>query len=204
MLVSRKRTSYGTVRRTPRPFSAALPAAVVGLVAAGALTACGSSAAPSGQSKPSSRPSSSSSGHLAAGGSGVCGSATQVDSLIIQRTDALPSNHTRFAFPAKETVSNATAAQAVAQSLCSLQQVPRTVVACPADFGITYKLTFGEGSQRFSPVTLDAGGCQLVGGLGATRRVATSSGLWRYLGVAIGIPHPDSATFSGTTTNTNS
>ncbi len=204
MLVPRKRTSYGTARRMPRPFSVAVPAALAGLVAAGALTACGSSAAPSSQSRPSSRPSPSSSGHLAAGGSGVCASATQVDSLTIQRNDALPTNHTRFTFPATETVRNAPAAQAVAQGLCSLQRVPRTVVACPAEFGITYKLTFGQGTERFTPVTLDAGGCQLVGGLGVTRRVGTSSALWRYLGMAIGIPHPDSATFSGSRGNTNS
>jgi hypothetical protein len=204
MLVPRKRTHHGTARRMPRPQAAlaSLGPAALGVLAAVVVAACGSSAAPAGHAAaPSSRPSSGSSGKLSSNGAGLCGSATQVDSLTVQRTNALPSNHTRFAFPATETVSDPARAQAVAQSLCGLQRVPRTVVACPADFGITYKLTFSAGAQRFTPVTLDAGGCQLVGGLGGTRRVATSSALWRYLGVAIGIPHPNSATFSGQISN---
>ncbi len=200
MLVPGKRTHRRTIRR----LSATVAPAILGALTAVVVAACGSSAPSAGhagQGSPSSRPSSRGSGHLASNGSGLCASAGQVGSLTVVRTDALPSNHTRFAFPATETVRNAARAQAVAQSLCGLQRVPRTVVACPADFGITYKLTFAAGSQRFAPVTLDAGGCQLVGGLGATRRVATSSALWRYLGVAIGIPHPSNTTFKGTTAN---
>jgi len=98
-------------------------------------------------------------------------------------------------------VSNAPAAQSVAKSLCGLQQVPRKTVACPADFGVTYQLSFAAGARHFAPVTVNAGGCQLVTGLGATRRAATSAGMWRTLGIAIGIPHPDRASFSGTSSN---
>jgi len=72
------------------------------------------------------------------------------------------------------------------------------VIACPADFGITYKLTFAAGSRRFAPVTLDAAGCELVRGLGAARHITTSNVVWRRLGVAIGIPHPSQAAFAGT------
>jgi hypothetical protein len=121
----------------------------------------------------------------------------KVDSLMVQRTDALPGNHTRFTFPATAKVSSATAAQSVAQSVCGLQSVPRKTVACPADFGVTYHLTFVAGSQKFAPVTVNAGGCELVSGLGTVRRADTAT-LWRTLGIAIGIPHPDNASFSGT------
>jgi hypothetical protein len=122
----------------------------------------------------------------------------KVDSLMVQRTDALPGNHTRFTFPATDKVSSAPAAQSVAQSVCGLQPVPRKTVVCPADFGVTYHLSFAAGSQRFAPVTVNAGGCELVSGLGTVRRATTSATLWRTLGVAIGIPHPDRAAFSGT------
>ena len=71
-------------------------------------------------------------------------------------------------------------------------------IACPADFGITYRLTFAAGTHRFTPVTLNAAGCELVHGLGATRHITTSNVVWRRLGVAIGIPHPSQASFAGT------
>ena len=135
---------------------------------------------------------------MAASGSGLCGAAAQVDSLTVQRTNALPGNHPRFSFPATEKVSSAAQARSVAQSLCALQPVSHTVIACPADFGITYKLTFAAGSRQFAPVTLNAAGCELVHGLGAVRKITTSNVVWRRLGVAIGIPHPSQAAFAGT------
>jgi hypothetical protein len=134
----------------------------------------------------------------------LCAAATKVDSLTVQRTDALPGNHTRFTFPATAKVSSATAAQSVAQSLCGLPSVPRKTVACPADFGVTYHLTFAAGSQHFAPVTVNAGGCELVTGLGTVRRATTAEILWRTLGIAIGIPHPDSASFRGTSSSSSS
>ena len=71
-------------------------------------------------------------------------------------------------------------------------------LACPADFGITYTLTFAAGTHQFAPVTLNAAGCEMVHGLGAVRRVTASDLVWRRLGVAIGIPQPDQASFAGT------
>ena len=142
--------------------------------------------------------SSASSGNAAAGGSALCREATQVDSLTVQRTNALPGNHPRFTFPATEQVNNAPEARSVAQSLCALQPVSHMQIACPADFGITYKLTFAAGPHRFPPVTLNAAGCELVHGLGAARHITTSNVVWRRLGVAIGIPHPSQAAFAGT------
>ena len=104
----------------------------------------------------------------------------------------------RFAFPATEQVDNASQAQSVAQSLCALKPVAHMQLACPADFGITYKLTFAAGPHRFTPVTLNAAGCEMVHGLGEVRRVTASDVVWRRLGIAIGIPKPDQASFAGT------
>jgi hypothetical protein len=200
MLDPRPRAPHGGGRRMPRPAGAAVPASVLAILGAVAVAGCGSSAAPAGHTA-SGTPSASASGALASGESGLCAATMKVDRLMVQRTDALPGNHTRFTFPATANVSSATAAQSVAQSVCGLQSVPRKTVACPADFGVTYHLTFAAGSQKFAPVTVNAGGCELVSGLGTVRRADTSVTLWRTLGIAIGIPHPDNASFSGTSSS---
>jgi hypothetical protein len=209
MPVPRKRAPHGGGRRMSRLAGAAVSASVLGALAAVAVTGCASSASPSGPSGASgpsgpaapASASASASGGLAAGESGLCAATMKLDSLTVQRTDALPGNRTRFSFPATEKVTSPAAAQSVAQNLCGLPQVPRKTVACPADFGVSYQLSFAAGSQRFAPVTVNAGGCQLVHGLGEMRRVTTSAALWRTLGIAIGIPHPDNTTFSGTSSN---
>ena len=198
MLVPRRRTSPGHRRQVVRLAATSVPAAALAAATVAAVVACGSGGSAASAGHTASPSSSVSSGNVAAGGSGLCGAATQVDSLTVQRTSALPGNHPRFAFPATEKVSNAPDAQSVAQSLCALQPASHTVIACPADFGITYKLTFAAGSHRFAPVTLDAAGCELVRGLGAARHITTSNVVWRRLGVAIGIPHPSQAAFAGT------
>jgi hypothetical protein len=177
----------------PRLAAAAVPAWIAGVLAVVAVAACGSSA-PAGHAASGSR------GQLTSIGSGLCASTAQVTSLTVQRTGGLPGNHTRFTFPARETVRGAARARAVAQSACGLGQLPHTaVLRCPADFGIIYQLTFAAGSHRFTPVTVNATGCQLVSGLGAVRSAATSTTFWRALGTAIGIPRADNLAFRGTT-----
>jgi hypothetical protein len=200
MLVPRKRTSAGSRRQVVRLAHRTVPAAALATATVAAVVACGSGPAAGHSAPPSSASpnSTGSSGNLAANGSGLCGAIAQVDSLTVYRTSALPGNHPRFTFPATEKVSNAPGAQSVAQGLCALQPVSHMVMACPADFGITYKLTFAAGSHQFAPVTLNAAGCELVHGLGAARHITTSNVVWRRLGVAIGIPHPSQATFAGT------
>ncbi len=86
----------------------------------------------------------------------------------------------------------------MARSLCALKPVAHMQLACPADFGISYKLTFAAATHLFTPVTLNAAGCEMVHGLGEVRRVTASDIVWRRLGVAIGIPQPDQASFAGT------
>jgi hypothetical protein len=198
MPVPLRRTSPGNRRQAVRPAATRLPAAALAAATVAAVVACGSggSAPPAGHTASPSSPAGS--GTAAASGPGLCGAATQVDSLTVQRTNALPGNHPRFTFPATEQVNNAPEARSVAQSLCALQPVPHMQIACPADFGITYRLTFAAGPRRFAPVTLNAAGCELVHGLGAARHITTSNVVWRRLGVAIGIPDPSQAAFAGT------
>jgi uncharacterized membrane protein len=180
-----------------RAVRASVLASALASGAAVAVTACGSPAAPAGHTTPAS-PSASASGTLASGQPALCAATAKVDSLMVQRTVALPGNHPRFTFPATDKVTSGPAARSVAQSICGLQPVPRKTVACPADFGVTYRLTFAAGPERFSPVTVNASGCEPVSGLGAVRSAATSATVWRTLGSAIGIPHPDNASFRGT------
>ena len=192
MLMPRERRRHGRGRRMPRLAAATVPAWIPGILAVVAVAACGSSA-------PAGHAASGISGQLMSIGSGLCASAAQVDSLTVQRTGGLPGNHIRFTFPARETVRDAARARAVAQSACGLGQQPHTaVVRCPADFGIIYQLTFAAGSHRFTPVTVDATGCELVSGLGPARSAATSTTFWRTLGTAIGIPQADNLAFRGT------
>jgi hypothetical protein len=95
--------------------------------------------------------------------------------------------------------ADAAKARAVAQNVCGLGQRPHTAaLSCPADFNIIYQLTFAAGSHRFTPVTVDATGCELVSGLGPARSAATSATFWRTLGTAIGIPQANNLAFRGT------
>ena len=197
MPVSRERTSPGSRWRVARLVSTAAGATALAAATAAGVAACGSGSTPAA-SHPAAPSSPASSGGLAANGSALCGAATQVDSLTVQRSDALPGNHARFAFPATEQVDNASQAQSVAQSLCALKPVAHMQPACPADFGVSYQLTFAAGPHTFTPVTLNAAGCEMVHGLGEVRRVTASDIVWRRLGIAIGIPQPDQASFAGT------
>jgi hypothetical protein len=190
MLVSRKRTTRST--RT----------ALIGLTslaAAAAVTACGSTQAPStaGQSPGQSASSPSSGATLQASGSGVCGAVPKLTVLTVRRVNQLPQNHLKFVFPATNVVSTPAQVRAVATSLCALPQTSGPV-ACPMNNGVNYQLTFAEGSQKFAAVTAEASGCGIVKGLGKPRRAVPATSLWQHLGLAIGIPHPTQDSFSGT------
>jgi hypothetical protein len=189
MLIPRKRRFHGRGRRMPRLAAVTVPASIPGILAVIAVAACGSSA-PAGHAA---------TGQLTAAGPGLCASTARVTRLTVQRMGGLPGNHTRFTFPARETVSDAARAQAVARSVCGLgQQLHTIALSCPADFDIIYQLTFAAGAHRFTPVTVNATGCELVSGLGAARSAATSATFWRTLGTAIGIPQADNLAFRGT------
>jgi hypothetical protein len=124
-------------------------------------------------------------------------SIDRLTGLTVQRTDAIPQNHMSFSFPAQVTITDPAQVQAVARALCALPKMPSGAFYGPADFGITYHLVFAAGQQRFRAISVDATGMQQVRGLGPTRWVARSPGFWQTLGVAMGLEHPNAATFSG-------
>jgi hypothetical protein len=74
----------------------------------------------------------------------------------------------------------------VAEAACALPPMPSGAVACPADFGLIYRLTFSADSTELPPVTVEASGCNVVRGLGQARTTARSPGFWRVLRKAEG------------------
>jgi hypothetical protein len=134
-----------------------------------------------------------------AGGSGVCAAPGRAASLTVERVSAFPRNHLRFAFPPLVTVSDPGQLRTVARAACALPPMPSGAMSCPADLGISYRLSFTATGRRFPVVRIQAGGCGEVRGLGRTRWTARSPGFWRTLGTALGISHPDAAAFTGTT-----
>ena len=82
-----------------------------------------------------------------------------VTRLVVSRVSALPQNHLHFAFPAGITVSSPARARAVAAAVCGLPAMPRGPMSCPADLGVSYRLSFAAGSRSFPVVTAAAGGC---------------------------------------------
>ncbi|MHB8456327.1 MAG: hypothetical protein ACYDBS_01345 [Acidimicrobiales bacterium] len=131
----------------------------------------------------------------------LCQSTQNVDRLVVQRSDAFPQNHMHFSFPSELTVSKASAVRNAARALCALPRMPSGAIACPADFGISYRLAFYVGNKALPVVGVDAAGCQEVRGAGAVRWVARSPGFWHTLGTAMGLPRPGYSTFRGTGPN---
>ncbi len=106
---------------------------------------------------------------------------------MVSRVSALPQNHLHFAFPAAITVSSPARARAAAEAVCGLPPMPRAVINCPADLGVSYRLSFAAGTTTFPVVTASAGGCAGVAGAGPVRSAARSPGFWAVLARAMGI-----------------
>ncbi len=168
------------------------------LAAAGSavlVAACGSQAATtSGATQPASTaspaggtgtPGPGSSGPAA--GAALCSSRAAVTRLAVSRVSALPQNHLHFVFPAAITVSSPGQARAVAGAVCGLPPMPRVIINCPADLGVSYRLSFAAGSTTFPVVTASAGGCAGVAGAGPVRSAGRSPGFWAVLARAMGI-----------------
>lgn len=127
----------------------------------------------------------------------LCAVASQVDRLVVRRTDAFPQNHVRFSFPRQVTVSDAARARSAARALCALPRMPSGTFHCPADLGIDYHLAFSTEHRSFRAVTVSATGCEEVSGFAGTRWVARTPRFWRELGQAMGLPNADQHTFAG-------
>ena len=164
------------------------------LAAAGSavlVAACGSQAATtSGATQPAStaRPASATGpGSTGTPGAALCSDQAAVTRLVVSRISALPPNHLHFGFPAAITVASPGRARAVAAAVCGLPPMPRVVMNCPADFGVSYRLSFAAGSTTFPVVTASAGGCSGVAGAGPVRSAGRSPGFWAVLARAMGV-----------------
>ena len=158
------------------------------LAAAGAVlgvTGCGSVSGTSAMG-PTGRPAST----PAAAAARLCTAVREVDSLTVIRNDVFPQNHLRFRFPRRVTTSRPQQAQAVARAVCALPRMPRGTFACPADWGVSYRLEFAAAGRRFEVVTVDASGCQQISGAGPVRWLLRSPGFWTVLERATGVPSP--------------
>jgi hypothetical protein len=81
--------------------------------------------------------------------------------------------------------------------MCALPPMPAGIFNCPLELGVLCRLSFTAGGKTLRPVTLDAGGCQLVGGLGRVRWAARSQHFWPALGRAAGLRWATFRTFAG-------
>lgn len=161
-----------------------------------ALAACGTGQAASTSS--ATQPASPATGPASpATGGALCRDTAAVTRLVVTRVTALPHNHLHFVVPAGITITDPATARGVAQAICGLPAAPHRVMACPADFGVSYRLSFAAGRQAFPVVTVSAGGCGRVTGAGPASR-ATSATFWTELARAMGVPHPDAAALAGT------
>ena len=131
-------------------------------------------------------------------GGALCSDVAAVTRLVVTRVTALPQNHLHFAMPAGVTISDPATARGVARAVCGLPVMPHgTVMSCPADLGVSYRLSFAAGRAAFPVVTITAGGCGGVSGAGPVRR-ASSATFWTDLAKALGVPHPSSSALQGT------
>jgi hypothetical protein len=171
-------------------------AGVLIAAAAGAATlaaGCGSQVVTaSSATKPASPSTASSSaiipgGPRSSGGPDLCSEQASVTRLVVSRVSALPQNHLHFAFPAGITVRSPAQARAVAVAVCGLPAMPRGPMSCPADWGLSYRLSFAAGSRSFPVVTAAAGGCAAVTGAGPVRWTVRSPGFWTVLAHAMGV-----------------
>ena len=116
-----------------------------------------------------------------------------VTSVVILRIDTVQEvQPTPPAQPARTTVRGAAALYA------DLLLIPQAAsgdeaVACPADFGVVYRLTFMAGAKVVAQATAQGAGCRAVTVLPSTTLNGTSpraDAFWRELGHVEGV-HPN-------------
>ena len=125
----------------------------------------------------------------------LCRVAERVDRLVVQRHDAFPQNHVRFTFPAHVVVASPEAVRASARALCALKPFPSGPIACPADWGIAYHLTFEDGSDVYRVIASPTGCPSAAGDIGKDRWAPPH--LWHALGTSMGLRRPDQQSFAG-------
>jgi hypothetical protein len=125
----------------------------------------------------------------------LCRTATRVERVVVRRVHGNPQ--LRIRFPARVVIVVPFRARQAAAAVCSLPLRPAGIFNCPIDFGVTYQLRFTADGKDLRPVTIQAGGCEAVSGLGRARWAARSPQFWRTLGSAAGIRHATFRTFGG-------
>lgn len=155
---------------------AALGGVTVSLVLG--LAACGSVVA--GQSGQSGNAASGSSGTAASGSQpALCTSMSSLTRVVVSRTVGL--THVREVVPGGVTISDPTTVRNVASTLCSLPNMPRGPISCPAMLGGSYKFMFTATKRAFPPVTVQSTGCRTVTGLAHPDRRVVSPHAWKDL-----------------------
>jgi hypothetical protein len=165
-----------------------IAAAAAATVAAG----CGSQVATTTSATQPASPGTASPGVIpggpeAAGRAALCSKQASVTRLVVSRVSALPQNHLHFAFPAGVSVSSPAQARSVSEAVCGLPAMPRGPMSCPADWGLSYRLSFAAGTRSFPVVTAAVGGCAAVTGAGPVRWTVRSPGFWTVLAHAMGV-----------------
>jgi hypothetical protein len=106
--------------------------------------------------------------------SAICHRATPPTAVTVARRNEFPQNDISFVFPAQVVSTNEPAVAALARTLCALPPFPSGAMYCPADFGVTYLITFWRGTAVVGRVTFDPAGCPRVTGLGPPRQSSAS------------------------------
>jgi hypothetical protein len=117
------------------------------------------------------------------GAGALCAAVPAVTRLVVSPVSALPQSHVHPAMVAGITVRSAAQARAVAKALCALPPMPSAPVACPADRGTGYRLSFAAGPTVFPVVTAETSGCREVAG--AVRPRLADPGFWAVLRQAV-------------------
>jgi hypothetical protein len=127
----------------------------------------------------------------------LCTVANKVTTLTVHRGTFM--NPTTFSFPSVVFVGNAASARSVAKAICAIPPDMRTggVIACPADFGLTYRLLFTFPKHTVTPITLRVTGCGGVDGTGTKGWIHLTPNLLRVLGNAMQLRLATEATFRG-------
>ena len=132
-----------------------------------------------------------------ADGTSLCQNARRITEVTMRRV-VLAEADRSFTFPARIIVTAKSRSKAIVRDLCSLPKMPHGTIACPADAGISYRLDFGvRGRIASDKETVNATGCETVSGSGVVRWSFRSPKFWVTFGRALGIAHPDNATFRG-------
>jgi len=154
---------------------AALAAAAVGAFIT--LAACGSQvtvAQPASADGPGAAPTP---GGAAVAAVALCRNIPQLTSVVVTRTMAFRAPQNGPIMPRGISIMEPGLVRGLAAALCGLPKMPPGLMTCAAGSGSSVRFGFAAGGRGFPPVTVQAGGCLVVTGLGSAR-TASSAAFW--------------------------